>query len=264
MVDNLDNKSSTTSTSSLGKKKSTKWILIGGGVVGVGIVIWYRKQSSANAAANNTSTGVDPNAIDPATGLPYSQENIGAAIDPNTGVPYSQEYGSGINYPYTNVMTNASWAQNAESYLASLGYNPIDVAAALGLYLSGHPLTANQEQIVQAALAFEGAPPSPVPNPTVAPPTGQNPNNPNPVFGKVSINPPPIPKGNLIPHMPGKFRMPGGFNQAVPLRTAVQDLLGKTASPNEVEAFLRRLVAANPSLKNHTTALGGHAYVWPS
>jgi Fibronectin type III domain len=72
-------------------KKVPKWALIGGAGVVVAGGIWLYKRSS-NAASSSATT--NPSAIDPVTGLPYSEDQT---TDPLTGMTYlaeAQEYGS--------------------------------------------------------------------------------------------------------------------------------------------------------------------------
>lgn len=188
-----------------GKKKLStrnKWVIGGVAVVGtIGAVWYYKKQSASSTAANSTDSGIDPN-----TGIPYADETSGAdsGIDPNTGVPYADEYGGfnnagigsvpgllGTYDPLTGTYvpgsgtatttpttpgTNAEWAAAAEATLVADGYNPVNVAAAIGAYLSGAALSANEYSIVQSALAFEGQPPVSVPPPHQTG-TGGNNNN---------------------------------------------------------------------------------------
>ena len=72
-------------------KQLPKWAVYGGaGIVVVGGILLLKRKSSSSA----TSAATDPNAINPLTGLPYSQDN---AIDPLTGLGYlaeAQQYGS--------------------------------------------------------------------------------------------------------------------------------------------------------------------------
>ena len=63
---------------------------------------------------------------------------------------------------------------------------------------------------------------------------------------------------SIAPVPPGHFRVHGGFNQQVSLRSIAASLLPSGASANAIEAKLRALVAANPGLKGRTTFLGGH------
>lgn len=71
-------------------------------------------------------------------------------------------YGSGISEVIPPpVTTNAQWAQAAEAQLAANGVDSNTALAAIGLYLAGGNLTANQASIVQEAIAVEGNPPVP-------------------------------------------------------------------------------------------------------
>lgn len=173
-----------------------KWVVITtalGGTAVIGFVYWQHKSNSDSsaAAASNSTAGSD--AIDPVTGLPYSQDND---IDPATGLTYlaeAQEYGSvsaaesqastdGYGYggddlsdsygdgyyvgpttdtggsaPYT---TNAQWAQAAEAGLSDIGYSETDVSNALGRYLANLTVTSAQATIIYDALAEYGNPPT--------------------------------------------------------------------------------------------------------
>ena len=143
---------------------------------GSGVAIWFAyKQHKASPASTSAS---NPSAIDPVTGLPYSEDN---QIDPLTGMTYlaeAQQYGSvsaaeqatagessaalssayggygtgsGLVGSNTGVTTevasggyasNAAWAQAVTAGLSALGYTSTDISAALGMYLGGLPLTA--------------------------------------------------------------------------------------------------------------------------
>lgn len=161
-------------------------VAVGGGSL---VAIWFAwKQHKASQASSSTS----PSAIDPVTGLPYSQDQ---QIDPLTGMAYlaeAQQYGSvqaaenavagqssldysnaSSGYGYgsgtgssgssgsssTGYTSNAAWAQAVEAGLTDIGYASTDVAAALGRYLAGLSLTSDQATIVQAAIAEYGPPP---------------------------------------------------------------------------------------------------------
>lgn len=164
----------------------------GGAAVLAGVLYWRHKSAAGSPAAG----AADPNAIDPLTGLPFSQD---AQTDPVTGMTYlaeAQQYGSvaaaeaafsgggasgygagygaasggTAGYPTTNAgtaaaaggggyATNAQWAQAVQTGLASLGYDGPTVAAALGAFFAQLPLTPDQAQIIQAAEAEFGPPP---------------------------------------------------------------------------------------------------------
>lgn len=185
----------------IGGKKFPKWGVYASVAGGIGIVgyVYYKHKQNANAAASSTANS----GIDPVTGLPYSEDN---QVDPVTGMTYleeAEEYGSVAAaesavesqneagaYDYsdlygndtgleeltgangtetgTSYTSNAEWAQAATVGLEDLGYSSTDIAAALGNYLAGLPLTSGQEEIVYAALAEYGDPPTPVPAITLA------------------------------------------------------------------------------------------------
>lgn len=157
------------------KKSTRNWLLIGG-LGAAAIVIYMVMRARSNAATTGTT---DPN-IDPATGVPYSQEygGYGATgvtpslygyVDPTTGAFIS---GAGAGNTVLQPSTNASWAQQVEAYLQSLGYDPTAVGSAIGKYLTGQTLTSDQQGIVAAALGFFGQPPQGAPVPVTTPPTG--------------------------------------------------------------------------------------------
>lgn len=154
------------------KKSTRNWLLIGG--LGAAAIVIYMVMRARSNAANDPS-------IDPATGVPYSQETSGLGgasgvtpslygyIDPTTGAFIS---GAGAGNTVLQPSTNASWAQQVEAYLSNLGYDPMAVGSAIGKYLTGQTLTADQQGIVASALGFFGQPPQPVPPPVTTNPSG--------------------------------------------------------------------------------------------
>ena len=152
-------------------KKSTIWILVGGGAVGLlGILYFYKKNSSSSSTASQDALAQQ--GIDPSTGIPYAEE-YGSGLAGASGLTpslygYTGPEGSTV-YPgvsgqiVTAPSTNAGWAQEVEAYLQNLGYDPTTVAAALGKYLTGGRVTQDQQSIIQAALGFFGNPPTAVP-----------------------------------------------------------------------------------------------------
>jgi hypothetical protein len=157
------------------KKSTRNWLLIGG--LGAAAIVIYMVMRARSNAATGDST------IDPATGIPYSQEQGGYGgygaqgvtpslygyVDPTTGAFIS---GAGAGQSVLQPSTNASWAQQVEAYLGSIGYDPLAVGAALGKYLTGQQLTADQQAIVAAALGFYGQPPGGAPPIVGGTPTG--------------------------------------------------------------------------------------------
>jgi hypothetical protein len=170
-----------------GKKLPKNEVYIGVVLVaGVVVVAVYRSRKASQQAAAAT-TGTDP-LIDPATGIPYAQEQGAGGIDPVTGIPYSQEQGgsygaygtqAGYGYGYgaagapgvplgyggaagstTPIFSdNASWAQYVESYLAGLGGDPNTIGNALGKYITGQGVTPAQQALIEQAIAFGNKPP---------------------------------------------------------------------------------------------------------
>ena len=166
-----------------------RWVAIASAVGGLFAVYFAYKQYKASKSAS--SAAANPAAIDPVTGLPYSEDNT---IDPLTGQAYlaeAQQYGSvsaaeqalsgsGSDYGYgssygsavstaapvttevpaTGYATNAQWVAAATAGLEALGYAASDVNAALAAYLANLPETATQAGITQTALNEYGPPPS--------------------------------------------------------------------------------------------------------
>lgn len=167
---------------------------VGAASAGILAYAWWKHRGSANHSVDNSggsgSTSTD-SSIDPATGVPYSEEygyGNGAGYsylgtnDPSTGAIIGSGVGTGTVYTAT---TNASWAQAAQSYLSSIGYDGTAVSAALGAGLLGHYMTPDQVGIWNAAIAFEGNPPGGYPPLNTTPPH----TNPPPGGGTVVLHP---------------------------------------------------------------------------
>lgn len=155
---------------------------------------WYAARK-ASAAAATAAAGPSP--------LPVDTSNTGAA---QGGVGYQNPggpLGGGTGSSATGLSTNAAWTQKVEGDLANLGFDAQAVSLALGLYLSGQPLTLDQQNIVRTAWAYEGKPPestnlaiipaqnnpSPPPPPPPPAPTPEPAPNPEPT----PAPPPPAP-----------------------------------------------------------------------
>jgi PASTA domain len=152
----------------LGKNIKGGYII--GGIVGIGglAYFWYKHKETAAAAATpaaSASSGVYGYGYggygyqNPAFNEPY----IGGEYGYGGLYGYGIGAGYGVGAPTAPVQvatTNAAWAQAAENYLTtSGGYDPGTVAAALGIYITGSTLSAAQQAVVEAAIAFEGYPP---------------------------------------------------------------------------------------------------------
>lgn len=164
---------------------------------------WSSGSSSTPSATTSSTT------IDPVTGLPTSQDD---AIDPLTGLAYlaeatqygsvaaaeadvsqfgqSSPSGSGIGvspatYPVTNSPSgtqtgsnygsDSAWSQAAQAGLTDVGYDAVQVASALGQFLTGQPLSTTGSpspwSIVATAIGEYGKPPSGI-QPIMQPATG--------------------------------------------------------------------------------------------
>lgn len=163
-----------------------------GGVVG--LIIYQNHKSSAAAAA----APVDPNAIDPNTGLPYGDAtgsyggggayatgmqtsaaypwdgtyNVTSdpySMDSATGQTYGTEGYSGSVSAYSAgasgppFSTNSQWSQYVLSYFAGSD-NLQALTDAIGLYLAGSTVTATQQGLINDATAIGGTPPVTGPN----------------------------------------------------------------------------------------------------
>ena len=96
-----------------------KNLLIGGSIGGVLVIYIYMKRKKANAATASSAQGgnVDPNSIDPATGIPYGEETgyggyyMGSTV-PN---PYPSQSGTATVSGQTYT-SNLAWEGDAVQY----------------------------------------------------------------------------------------------------------------------------------------------------
>lgn len=137
--------------------KVDKRVIIGVGVAAGGFVA-YRYYKARNAVSSDVST--DGSFEDPGV-LP----GVAGAIKPDN------MYGSGDTTQTSDssaVTTNSAWSQLALAQLSqSDRWSYADMAAALGNYLDGQPLSDDQQAIVRAAIAVAGHPP--VGSPSIIP-----------------------------------------------------------------------------------------------
>ena len=161
-----------------------EYVYAGGAVLGVVAIVVYTR--SKNSAANSAASVTDPagnvcTTLSPTSGYcPGSAEDLayagtGATLGGSDSASYVggqvigyDQYGNpiyststdqtGVPGSYTN---NAQWSQAAVTYLQQTDSN-VDssvISAALGAYITGNPVTAAQQSIIQQAIAFEGYPP---------------------------------------------------------------------------------------------------------
>lgn len=159
-------------------KKSTAYML-GGAAVLVGVVAWYRSRALGGAGAAEEAAGAAAGSeVNPATGYPYGTDADYAALGQmgTAGGGYGYYGGDGSNTSggttTAGFTTNGQWSQAAEDYLVNTvhsGQNADVIGNALGKYITGAPLSADQEQIITQAIAFIGYPP--VNGPTGYPPS---------------------------------------------------------------------------------------------
>ncbi len=127
----------------IGKTPKKAVILIGGGAAAYVAYRWYgARRASASVAA---ATPVDTANSAAAQGSASGYTNPG-------GIPGQAPAAAGLT-------DNAAWTATVEQDLAGLGYDGQAVALAVGLYLSGQPLTPDQQAIIRVAWGFDGKPP---------------------------------------------------------------------------------------------------------
>ncbi len=161
------------------------WVIVVGiGSVGaIGYVLWRRHQagsssSTAAAAPTTAATGDqfppdgtvgnpgDPNSTDPDTGMTYGDEQLyggafgsGLAAEafPGStgGVVASSTPGPTGGPPFSS---NSDWFAYAEQQLSGV-VDSTALTAALGVYLTGRAATADQEALIDQAIAAAGYPP---------------------------------------------------------------------------------------------------------
>jgi PASTA domain len=163
--------------------------------VAVGGYMWYRHQKKVAAAAASSAggeSGYGYGGLTVPASYGYGTYGYGAnsgyygygfgpsglgAYGGGSGFYGYGYYGAGTGQPVAQqATTNAQWSQAAMGALTAAGYNGETVLAALGQYLLGHPLTADQTTVVESAIAAEGYPP--VPGASGYPPAIQS-NSPN-------------------------------------------------------------------------------------
>lgn len=131
-------------------------------VVAVGGFLVYKKLSGSKTTAPPTSSPYAygyGSAYAYGYGTQYGYGGYGPGGFGGGGYPpYPYGYGNPPPGPTGGPpTTNAEWGQQAEADLGSSGTDAI--AAALGKYLSGAPITTDQNLIVQEATAVLGPPP---------------------------------------------------------------------------------------------------------
>jgi hypothetical protein len=145
--------------------------LIIAGIAGVGAVFYayYKKKKDAAAVAAAVPAAAS------AYGYAYGSYGYGSELANEEALAAEQYaystygygsggFGAGTSEPNYNTeavaASNAEWSQYAQQFLVGQGYNSQTVAQALGEYITGANVGAN-DPIIEAAIAFEGYPPVP-------------------------------------------------------------------------------------------------------
>lgn len=138
-----------------------KAAVIGGG--GLAVYALYRYKQNASASSSSSSTTSTANAIDPTTGMPYSEDNT---VDPLTGETYleeAQQYGSvsaaesavsggyGATGYGSSLLADESGLAYGSSYSDGMDYGNTDTASTVEF-----PDNASWAQAAQAGLTGVG------------------------------------------------------------------------------------------------------------
>lgn len=167
-----------------------EYLLVGGGILLIVGVTYYKTRKAKQAAAT-AAAGANVG-IDPATGYAYgSAEDAAALANQAQYINPTQPFapgggGSGNNIGPGGFTSNAQWSQYAISTLTANGsvQDAGKLSDALGKYITGRPVTEEEQSLIQMAIAIADKPP-------VAGPTGYPPSI------SVAAAPPPVQSGKL-------------------------------------------------------------------
>lgn len=146
------------------KKGTVVGIAIGGAVVS-GYLIWkYKKDQTAQTTATTQATTSSAYGYGSLPQGFYGYGSGAYGYGASGGFVPTGYYGYGTPAPpggtgNVPVTTNAQWTQAAVTQLQQDGYQAHAVLTALGKYINGVAVDANETGIVQAAIAVEGYPP---------------------------------------------------------------------------------------------------------
>lgn len=145
----------------LGPVQKKTALIIGGGIVILGAIVWMRQR---NAASEPVDLGDTP--INPATGYPYGSAEDAAALAEQgryVSPPIPPSQGGSGNIPPSNVgfTTNGAWVQAVIEYMMSndLVTDSSKLSEALGKYITGAYVNDGEVSLVQQAIAVQGYPP---------------------------------------------------------------------------------------------------------
>lgn len=144
----------------LGDVKKSTAVLIGGGLIVVIGVGWYRTRKATQSSAAGANMEIDP-----ATGYAYGSPEDAAALANQTRYvtpPSGSPSGGGPEVGPGSFTNNAQWAQYVETYMVqnNLVTDPSLLSAALGKYLAGQVPNADESNLIHQAIAYGGLPPA--------------------------------------------------------------------------------------------------------
>jgi hypothetical protein len=135
-------------------------LLLGGGLVVIGGIVWYRQKQTANSP-DAAATG--ETAINPATGYAYGSAEDAAALAAQAAYISPSSSGGSSTYPTSNTgySSNGQWTQAVVEYMISnnLVEDSAQLSTALGKYITGAYATDTQVALIQQAIAVQGFPP---------------------------------------------------------------------------------------------------------
>lgn len=128
---------------------SKRTLYLGGGaaVLVMGILWWRKRQAAAAAPATDTT---DTTGLDTGLGTDFG----GAGGGGGGGTVSGPELLPGVNAP----TTNAAWTQIVVQQIGGV-VDPGALSKALGDYLVGNAVTADEESLIDQAIAAAGYPP---------------------------------------------------------------------------------------------------------
>lgn len=235
------------------------WVAVGAVVVAVAAAVYRRRNPRpVEPDADTAPVGDDdPTAAGspPVRGIP-----TGFTVGTTGGATNTAPYGSTNTDNGVNLSTNYDWRQRAEAYAIGRGFAPTIVVEAVGRFLSGESLTAQQRSIIDIIMAHVGSPPEPVPPPLVidspAPDTSTVPPSTPTTPAPGSATNPMITKWYGVVREAGNTRTYGGVSPFFNTKTEAQDYL---------KPILERARRTQPSSINwiiHTSSQTRPANAW--
>lgn len=146
------------------------WFAIAGVSI-VAVVLVRRRLAGRTGAPAEPAAATGNTAGAGASIVPGGFVIGGGAATPATGSTGGDGFAPIVTGP---PKTNSDWSAAAVRHLIGKGYQPTIAQHAVSMFLSGQSLTAQQQAMIDEALASLGPTPTPVP-PPLATPDGTNP-----------------------------------------------------------------------------------------